>query len=36
MINIQKANELLGFKPRVGIEEGIERTVKWYSENIKN
>ena len=33
MIDIQKANELLGFAPRVGIEEGIERTVQWYSEN---
>jgi GDP-L-fucose synthase len=36
MIDIQKANALLGFKPKVCIAEGIERTVKWYSENIKN
>lgn len=36
MIDIEKAKELLGFAPRVGIEEGIERTVQWYSENIKN
>lgn len=35
MINIQKAKELLGFTPQIGIEEGIERTVKWYSENNK-
>ena len=33
MIDIQKANDLLGFTPRVGIDEGIERTVQWYSEN---
>ena len=36
MIDIEKSKELLGFTPRVGIKEGIERTVKWYSENIKN
>ena len=36
MINIQKANDLLGFAPIVGIEEGIERTVQWYSGNTKN
>ena len=36
MIDIQKANELLGFTPRVRIEEGIERTVQWYSENNMN
>ncbi len=33
MIDIEKAIQLLGFTPRVGIEEGIEKTVKWYSEN---
>ena len=33
IIDIQKANELLGFTPKVGIAEGIERTVQWYSEN---
>ncbi len=31
MINIEKANESLGFVPKVNIEEGIERTVRWYS-----
>jgi nucleoside-diphosphate-sugar epimerase len=36
MIDIQKANDLLGFAPIVGIEEGIKRTVQWYSENTKN
>ena len=30
---IEKAKELLGWTPRVRIEEGIERTVKWYVDN---
>ncbi len=28
--DITKAMNVLGFSPRVGIEEGIERFVKWY------
>ena len=31
MISIEKAKELLGFKPQICIAEGIERTVRWYS-----
>jgi nucleoside-diphosphate-sugar epimerase len=27
-----KARELLGYRPRVGIEEAVERTVSWYRE----
>ncbi|NOZ26389.1 MAG: SDR family NAD(P)-dependent oxidoreductase [Nitrospirae bacterium] len=30
---IGKAGELLQWKPKVKIEEGIERTVRWYMEN---
>ena len=29
----QKANELLDWKATVSFEEGISRTIKWYSEN---
>jgi len=29
--NISKAKSLLGYKPRIGIEEGLDRTVKWYN-----
>lgn len=30
--NIQKAEDLLGFAPRVDLEEGIDRTIAWYKE----
>jgi nucleoside-diphosphate-sugar epimerase len=29
--NISKAKSLLGYKPKIGIEEGLARTVKWYN-----
>jgi len=35
LINIQKANESIGFVPKVGIVEGIKRTVQWYIDNCK-
>jgi len=28
--DISKARRLLGYAPRVGIQEGIERTIRWY------
>ncbi len=28
--HIGKARELLGFEPKVGLEEGLERTIEWY------
>lgn len=31
--NIDKARELLGFAPTVGLEEGIARTLAWYAEH---
>ena len=30
--DIAKAERLLGFRPQVGIEEGLTRTVQWYLE----
>jgi nucleoside-diphosphate-sugar epimerase len=30
--NITKARELLGFVPRVDLEQGLERTIAWYRE----
>ncbi len=30
---IDKAKKLLGWRPLVSIEEGIEKTVRWYKEN---
>jgi len=31
--SIDKAKELLGFNPKVDLNEGIIRTYKWYSKN---
>jgi nucleoside-diphosphate-sugar epimerase len=28
--NIDKARKLLGFEPRVDLEEGLRRTIEWY------
>ena len=33
--NISKAKRLLGWQPKIGLEEGIRRTVQWYFENKK-
>ena len=30
--NITRAQQLLGFEPRVGLDEGIERTLAWFRE----
>ncbi len=30
--NISKAQELLGYEPKISFEEGIARTVEWYNE----
>ncbi len=31
--SIQKARDLLGFEPKIGIEEGVRRTLNWYREH---
>lgn len=31
--HIEKAKKLLGWKPKTSIEQGIEKTVKWFFEN---
>lgn len=33
IIDIEKAEELLGFRPKIDIKEGIKRTVDWYRKN---
>lgn len=30
-----KAGRLLGYKPKVGIEDGIDKFIKWYKEQFK-
>lgn len=32
--DIRKAKRLLGWKPKVSVEEGIKRFVEWYKENV--
>lgn len=34
--NIEKAREKLGFEPKVGLEEGISRTIEWFMDNNHN
>lgn len=31
--NIEKARSLLAYEPKVGLEEGLERTIAWYREH---
>lgn len=33
--SIEKAQDLLGFYPKIDLNEGILRTYKWYKKNIK-
>jgi GDP-L-fucose synthase len=33
VLDITKAQTLLGYKPSVGLEEGIKKTVRWYRQN---
>ena len=30
--NITLAKEKIGFKPKIKLEEGIKKTMKWYSQ----
>jgi len=32
--NVEKAKELLGFEPKVGLEEGLRKTIQWYKEYL--
>jgi UDP-glucose 4-epimerase len=32
--NVEKAREVLGFEPRVDLDEGLARTIAWYREKI--
>ena len=31
--DIQKANQLLKWKPEIDLDEGISRTINWHIEN---
>ena len=32
--DISKAQEMLGFMPKVSLEEGLKKTIEWYRENL--
>ena len=32
---IEKAKEILGFEPKVSLEEGLKNTIDWYKEYMK-
>ncbi len=32
--NIGKARDLLGYRPRVGLEEGLKNTISWYRKKL--
>ena len=33
-LDCTKAKELLGWKPKTNLDEGIIKTLKWFKENI--
>jgi GDP-L-fucose synthase len=35
LIDVSKAEKILGFKARTGIEEGIKKTIEWYRKNLR-
>lgn len=32
-VSIEKANRLLSYKPKVGLQEGLQKTYEWYKQN---
>ena len=34
--SINKAHDILGYKPKMGFEEGLENTYKWFVDNWEN
>jgi UDP-glucuronate decarboxylase len=34
--DIEKAKKILGFNPKVDLNEGLKRTIKWYREKYEN
>lgn len=35
LVNTQKAKQLLGFTPKIGLREGLSRTLRWYRNSKK-
>ena len=36
LMDMKRAKKLLGFKPKVSLEQGIKETIEWYMKNKKN
>ena len=34
--SIEKAERILGFHPKFDLREGLERTIRWYRERLKD
>jgi len=32
--DLEKARRILGYSPKVGIREGVRKTIQWYQENV--
>ncbi|MCA9320189.1 MAG: LPS biosynthesis protein WbpP, partial [Planctomycetes bacterium] len=35
LASIDRAREILGYEPLVGLREGLERTIQWYRDNLE-
>jgi len=35
MADISKAKKLLGYDPAISVDEGLKKTIKWYSEKVE-
>lgn len=35
-LNIDKAKRVLGYRPKVNMQEGIQTSVRWFMEQAKN
>ena len=35
ILNCSKAKKLLGWEPKIYLDEGIEKTLEWYKENVQ-
>jgi GDP-L-fucose synthase len=33
LLSMKRAEEAIGFRPRISLQEGIHRTIQWYIEN---
>jgi UDP-N-acetylglucosamine 4-epimerase len=36
LADISKASELLGYEPKVSVEDGLKKTLNWYREQQVN